>query len=82
MLTFEREAAEAKENRRRLVRAMFLGIGLLVFAIGGTIVVRASIPDAFWDFQRRWMEARQKHERDMLEILIPGPSPPEGGRSK
>lgn len=79
MLTFDREAVEAKENRRRLIRAMFLGIGVLVFAIGGTIVVRASIPDAFWDFQWRWMEARQKHERDLWELMRPGP-PPEDGR--
>lgn len=82
MLTFEREAAEAKENRRRLLRAMLLGIGVVVFAVVGTIVVRASIPEGFWDFQRRYQEARHKHERDILELLIPGPLPPEDGGSK
>lgn len=76
MLTFEREAAEAKKNRRRLL----LAIGVVVFAIVGTIVVRASIPDAFWDFQRRYQEIQQQHRRDMLEMMIPGPPPPEDGR--
>ena len=78
MLTFEREAAEAKKNRRRLL----LAIGVVVFAIVGTVVVRASIPDAFWDFQRRAQKIQQQHQRDMLEMLIPGPSPPEDGKSK
>ena len=55
---------------------MPLGIGDMVFAI----VVRASIPDAFWDFHWRYREARQKHERDIREMLIPGPPPPEDGR--
>ena len=72
MLIFEQEAAEAKKNRRRLV----LAVGVVVLAIAGAFTVRASIPDAFWDFQRRLQEAQQRHQRDMLELMIPGPPEP------
>lgn len=72
MLIFEQEAAEARKNRLRLV----LALGVVVLVIAGVFTVRASIPDAFWDFQRRLQEAQQRHQRDMLELLIPGPPRP------
>lgn len=74
MLTFEREAAKAKENRRRLI----LAFGVVVFTIIGAIVVRASIPESFWNFRRRLQAINHQHQREMLEMMIPGPPPEEG----